>query len=115
MASGRKRVELLQRAVEAFNLKPNAPFVTDQKHLADRFKLLMEQFERQDNVRKAQSGREDELELTELDKLLADAARAKEEWLQAKESGEEAKNAKEARLRHQGGQARDAMMRRRRA
>jgi len=115
VTSGRKRVGLLHQAVDTFNIQPNAPFITDPKHLADRFKFLTEQYERENKVREAQSGKEDELKLSELDELLADALRAKDEWLEAKEGREEAKDVKEARLRQQGAQARDAMMRRRRA
>jgi len=115
VTSGRKRVGLLQQAVDIFNIQPNAPFITDPKHLADRFKLLTEQYARENKVREAQSGKEDELKLSELDELLADALRAKDEWLEAEEGRKEAKDGKEARLRQQGAQARDAMMRRRRA
>ena len=115
VTSGRKRVGLLQQAVDTFNIQPNAPFITDPKHLADRFKLLTEQYERENKVREAQSGKEDQLKLSELDELLADALRAKDEWLEAKEGREEAKDVMEARLRQQGAHARDAIMRRRRA
>jgi len=115
VTSGRKRVGLLQQAVDTFNIQPNAPFIKDPKHLADRFKLLTDQYERENKVREAQSGKEDKLKLSELDELLADALRAKDKWLEAKEGREEAKDVKEARLRQQGAQARDAMLRRRQA
>jgi len=115
VTSGRKRVGLLQQAVDTFNIQPKAPFITDPKHLADRFKLLTDQYERENKVREAQSGKEEELKLSELEELLADALRAKYEWLEAKEGWEKTKDIKEARLRQQGAQARDAMMRRRRA
>jgi len=114
VTSRRKRVRLLQQAVDTFNIQPNAPFITDPKHLADRFKLLTDQYERENRVPQAQSGTEHELKLSELDELLADALRAEDEWLEAKEGREEAKDVKEAGLRQQGAQARDEMMRRRR-
>jgi len=113
VTSGRKRVGLLKQAVDTFNIQPNAPFITDPKHLADRFELLTEQYERENEVREAQSGKEDELKSSELEELLADALRAKDEWLEPKERREEAKVVKEARLRKQGAHERDAMMRRR--
>jgi len=47
VTSGRKRVGLLQQAMDTFTIQPNAPFITDSKHLADRFKLLTDQYERE--------------------------------------------------------------------
>jgi len=101
-----------QKAVDWFNKQSNAPFVTDPKHLADRSKLLTDQCERENKVCKSHSRKENELERSELTELLVGAVRAKEMWLQANECGDEETCQKEARLRQQGAQARNAMMRR---
>lgn len=102
VAVGRKRVALLQTAVNTFNEETDAPFITDVKHISDRYKLLMDQFERENKDRERKRGEEEQLLLSELDQLLKNALEDKEKWMDAREAAEEAKDKKEARLRLQG-------------
>lgn len=66
-----KTIERFEAAAAAFNAHPQAPFVTDGKHLRDRFHLLREQYEKKDKDEAAETGQE--RGESELDKLLADA------------------------------------------
>lgn len=86
VAAGRKRVARFQSAVDSFNAQPNALFLTDVEHFAGRFKLLMDQFERENKEPARKSGREGELILSELDQLLENALEDKDKCLDAEEA-----------------------------
>lgn len=106
-----KTIERFEAAAAAFNAHPQAPFVTDGKHLRDRFHLLREQYEKKDKDEAAETGQE--RGESELDKLLADAIDAMNDAKAQADAERGEATRKEQKLIADGAAIRQAAMERR--